>query len=131
MFIILLVCIALLGHFTVNAGGCRWSGDIPKGTVCPSPYGTFIFQLDGNVCIYDNYDRVLWNTGTAGRGHTLNLQSDGNLVVYDKELQAAWSSGTPGSGGVILIFQDDCNLCMYTAGDKKATWCTNTHPRNI
>ena len=54
-------------------------------------------QTDGNLVIYDQYDRAVWNTGTFTRGqkpHRLIMQSDGNLVLYDANWVATWNTGT-------------------------------------
>lgn len=48
------------------------------------------FTRDGNLAVYWN-QRVLFTTGTAGRGSYLALQRDGNLVIYDYNNVPVWS----------------------------------------
>lgn len=48
------------------------------------------FTRDGNLAVYLN-ERVLFSTGTAGRGAYLALQRDGNLVIYDFNNAPVWS----------------------------------------
>ncbi|HTU57419.1 MAG TPA: hypothetical protein VMF89_03280 [Polyangiales bacterium] len=64
---------ALWGAGTYNYGGAQLG-----------------FTRDGNLAIYYN-QRVLFSTGTAGRGSYLALQRDGNLVIYDAKNTPVWS----------------------------------------
>jgi hypothetical protein len=56
-----------------------------------------IMQADGNLVIYDAYNRAVWSTRTQFKGllgHKLVMQSDGNLVIYDGNYRATWASNT-------------------------------------
>lgn len=56
------------------------------------------------------------------------LQDDGNFVLYQNESngqKALWASNTVGKGGVVVNFQEDGNLVLYTAGDV-AVWASGT-----
>ncbi|CAF1046512.1 unnamed protein product [Didymodactylos carnosus] len=60
------------------------------------PYRLFV-QTDGNIVLYDTYNRVVWNSQTGMKGtkpHFLAMQDDGNLVLYDSNGQPTWSTGT-------------------------------------
>jgi hypothetical protein len=57
---------------------------------------------NGNCAIYDKDDKVIWETGTTGRGGDgthLQIQNDGNLVLYNGtwyggDGDALWATGT-------------------------------------
>ena len=79
-------------------------------------------QEDGNVVVYADDARPVWDTHTYGRpGAQLDLQDDGNLVLYDVYGTALWSTGTWGRSGNRLTLQDDGNLVLYAA-DGAALW---------
>lgn len=80
------------------------------------------FQADGNWVIYDG-SRVIWSSGTAGRGATnIKFQEDGNIVIY-RNAVALWSAkGRHSCADLehkILTMQDDGNLVLTvdTPGD--------------
>jgi hypothetical protein len=55
----------------------------------------FVFQTDGNIVLYTDYNHPLWATGSQGRGGSfLILQNDGNFVIYTPQNQPIWASGT-------------------------------------
>ena len=62
-----------------------------------------------------------------GRYATI-LQSDGNLVTYGPG-GARWNTGTSGKGGVLVVFQGDGNIVMYTSSWKAvwASWSRSSH----
>ena len=52
------------------------------------------FQNDGNLVIYDSYNKAIWSSNTSRRGgNKLTVQNDGNLVIYGN-YSPVWSSGT-------------------------------------
>nr|XP_012558468.1 mannose-specific lectin-like [Hydra vulgaris] len=56
-----------------------------------------VMQNDGNLVIYDVYNRATWATGTNEQGsipHRLVMQTDGNLVIYDGDNRPTWATGT-------------------------------------
>jgi hypothetical protein len=60
-----------------------------------------VMQDDGNLCVYDNGDKLIWQSGSNGKGvgpYRLMMQPDGNLVIYDSKNTATWSTGTNGKG---------------------------------
>ena len=45
--------------------------------------------------IYDDRERPLWDSGTAGNhGAKLAVQEDGNVVIYSSDKRALWHTGT-------------------------------------
>jgi hypothetical protein len=56
----------------------------------------------------------------------LAMQTDGNLVIYDQYNRARWSSKTYGSGATQMVFQQDGNLVLYTRGYARAVWASGT-----
>lgn len=85
-----------------------------------------IYQLDGNLVLYDRDWIALWASGTDGTdpGRVI-MQDDGNCVVYDRSGVARWASNTDGRLGARLVMQDDGNLVIYSAGDVPI-WASNT-----
>jgi hypothetical protein len=60
-----------------------------------------IMQDDGNLCVYDNVNKLIWQSGSNSRGvgpYRLMMQTDGNLVIYDSKNVATWATGTNGLG---------------------------------
>ncbi len=50
---------------------------------------------DGNFVVYDEDDKVCFQTGTKGNpGTFLRCQDDGNLVIYTRQNKAIWQSKT-------------------------------------
>ncbi|KAG4066458.1 hypothetical protein HA402_007094 [Bradysia odoriphaga] len=123
---VLIAIIVVVGCSTVSAE-CRWKAteSIPIGTQCNVQYGRFVFQEDGNAVIYDGNNKPLWNTGTAGIGHSFVFQNDGNLVMYSRAGVPVWNSHTANKGGENLIFQDDRNFVIYNKAFKHL-WHTST-----
>jgi hypothetical protein len=78
--------------------------------------GTLFMQHDGNLVIYDEFDRAVWATGTHHwPGSRAVFQDDGNLVVYTSWGQAVWASNTAGrAAGGRLEFQGDGNFVIYS-----------------
>ena len=74
-----------------------------------------IYQLDGNLVLYDANWRPIWHTGTDGsRPGMAIMQLDGNFVVYDAEGVPLWSSERSfGYSGARLAMQNDGNLVIY------------------
>jgi hypothetical protein len=60
-----------------------------------------IMQDDGNLCVYDNGNKLIWQSGSNGKGtppYRLMMQTDGNLVIYDSQNKPTWATGTNGMG---------------------------------
>lgn len=87
----------------------------------------FLYQQDGNLVLYDENWRPLWDTGTWGTdpGY-VELQGDGNLVMHNASGAILWDVGvTAGHPDDWLIVQDDGNVVIYD-GDHHPLWATNT-----
>jgi hypothetical protein len=52
----------------------------------------------------------------------LTLQNDGNLVLLTRTGKVLWASGTGGKGVSDLVMQDDGNLVLYRRSTGRATW---------
>lgn len=88
--------------------------------------GLYFLQLqgDGNLVLYRDPDKPLWNTQTVGRGSdTAIMQDDGNFVLYARGAPL-WSSGTMGRANARLVVQNDGNMVIYA--DAGAIWSSNT-----
>ena len=74
-----------------------------------------LFQTDGNLVL--NHNRVpIWQSGTAGRGHRLNLQSDATMTIQDVNQNVIWSShnqSPPEKAPFRMEVQADTNLVIY------------------
>jgi hypothetical protein len=89
-----------------------------------TPFGTLVFQSDGNLVVKDEYGTALWASHTGFLGKSAIFQSDGNFVVYDGFGRGVWASGTTGSGAT-LQFQGDGNLVIYDLAGR-SIWASNT-----
>lgn len=89
-----------------------------------------LYQLDGNLVLYDGNWRPLWATGTVGtRPGVVVMQADGNFVVYDANGIPLWAaSGSFGHPGAHLAVQNDGNVVIYDV-DGVPLWNTGTFVR--
>jgi hypothetical protein len=98
------------------------------GTSWKTPTGYELqFTLDGNLELIGRSKKLLWESGTRGRGAGIvSMQRDGDLVIYDSaRRRPIWSAGTKGHPGAYLAVQDDGNVVIYAAG-RNAIWSTGT-----
>jgi hypothetical protein len=80
-----------------EAGVEVWRLEFPKSVF-------FLRINNGNLEARDHDDKIVWQTGTTGRGGDgthLQLQNDGNLVLYNGtwyggDGDALWATGTCG-----------------------------------
>lgn len=86
-----------------------------------------IYQLDGNLVLYDVNWRPIWHTSTDGTTPGMAImQLDGNFVVYDAAGVPRWSSGRSfGYSGARLAMQNDGNLVIY-GPDGAPLWDSDT-----
>jgi hypothetical protein len=83
-------------------------------------------QTDGNLVVYTQTGRPLWNTGTWGQpGDSLTMQSDGNLVIYNVHGRPIWWSGTYGYPGAFALMQSDANFVVYSSSNQPL-WASNS-----
>lgn len=59
--------------------------------------------------------------GTA----TLKL-ANGDLAIYNSKGTRKWHTNTAGSGATQMLWQQDGNLVLYTAGYARAVWASGT-----
>jgi hypothetical protein len=85
-----------------------------------SDFGRYqlIMQLDGNLVLYGEDHRVLWNSPTYGCQNAYAImQWDGNFVIYSSNC-APWATSTFGSGGCCrLLLKSDGDLLVATSND--------------
>lgn len=92
----------------------------------PNSQYVTVLQGDGNLVLYGNGFKALWNSQTAGSGAVYAaMQGDGNLVLYRSNWTAVWASNTAGRGTSSLHVQDDGNLVTYTS-NRVASWNTGS-----
>ncbi|MEV6400028.1 hypothetical protein AB0M39_35440 [Streptomyces sp. NPDC051907] len=84
-----------------------------------------VMQSDGNLVIYDEFNRARWASNTVGQGWTARFQTDGNFVVYTRSNRAVWASNTAGRPGSRLAIQDDGNVVIYDGS--RAVWASGTN----
>lgn len=88
-----------------------------------------LLQGDGNLTVYSPGYRVLWSSGTGGKGVSYAvMQSDGNLVLYRSNWTPVWASGTDGYGLSFAVIQNDGNFVSYKYSGQP-TWSTETNGR--
>ena len=75
-----------------NNGSAIVAGRYIKGDVwVVNANLNLLFQLDGNLVLLHNRKPV-WQSGTHGRGHTLNFQPDANLTIQDINQNVIWAT---------------------------------------
>jgi hypothetical protein len=100
-----------------------------------SPNGhLLVFQIDGNVILYNSKHVAIWSTNTKGYEPVqFSMKGDGNLVLYATTGQV-WASNTSGNPGAFLAVQDDGNLVIHRSGSQPGTsinalWASGTSGR--
>jgi outer membrane protein assembly factor BamB len=94
-----------------------------------------IMQGDGNLVLYGNTMRPMWNSVTVGSADRAFMQDDGNFVVYTPNMQPVWAAHPQNRQGLTnfrLIVQDDGNLVIYAnnGSEVRPIWSTGTGGRN-
>ncbi|MFE9118195.1 hypothetical protein [Streptomyces sp. NPDC007172] len=84
-----------------------------------------VMQSDGNLVVYDEFNRARWASNTVGQGWTARFQTDGNFVVYTASNRPVWASNTDRHPGSRLVVQDDGNVVIYDGS--QAIWATGTN----
>ncbi|XXG84926.1 hypothetical protein AAC387_Pa11g0126 [Persea americana] len=76
-----------------------------------------------NLVLYENGDKVIWSTNTAGKANAcyLKMELNGNLHLYAGGGNTLWAAGT-GAGYSVLVLQSDRNLVIFGPG----IWNTGT-----
>lgn len=98
---------------------------LSRGQSISSNTARLIMQTDGNLVIYDEFNRARWASNTVNRGWSATLQGDGNFVVYTASGRPVWASNTAGHPGSRLVVQDDGNVVVYDGS--QAVWASGTN----
>ncbi|MEU1514857.1 hypothetical protein ABZ490_22295 [Streptomyces sp. NPDC005811] len=98
---------------------------LSRGQSLSSNTARLTMQTDGNLVIYDEFNRARWASNTVNRGWSATLQGDGNFVVYTASLTPVWASNTAGHPGSRLVVQDDGNVVVYDGS--QAVWASGTN----
>jgi hypothetical protein len=90
---------------------------------------SLVMQQDGNLVLYANPGKAIWDTHTQGRGLKAVMQKDGNLVVYTPAGKPQFDTATGGHPGAQLAVQNDGNLVIYgpdgeVLWGRQLTWST-------
>lgn len=82
-------------------------------------------QGDGNLVVYGESPKVMWQSKTAGT--CLNracMQTDGNFVIYNCQNVHTFHTHTHGNPGSSIHIQTDGHLVVYSGSTPK--WFTNS-----
>ncbi|MHA7957869.1 hypothetical protein ACX9I7_08935 [Streptomyces sp. L500] len=128
---------ATLDHTSSTTGATRTSAPTAMSTeIRNAPFvlerdqsvssdtARLVMQSDGNLVVYDEFNRARWASNTVNSGWRAVFQEDGNFVVYTRSGRAVWNSGTAGHPGSRLAVQDDGNVVIYDGS--QAIWNTRT-----
>lgn len=88
---------------------------LTAGRELRSPNGEYVLRMqpDGNLVLYDNQNKPVWESGTFGRGVVeAVMQPDGNLALKTRLGRTVWASDTDGARGARLTVQNDGNLVI-------------------
>ncbi|NVO10596.1 MAG: hypothetical protein HXX16_11585 [Bacteroidales bacterium] len=88
----------------------------PNTTVLVSPNKLYrlSYQGDGNLVVYDNSNKPLWDAKTYGTApNKLVFQGDGNLVLYGVNNSVFWASYSHNKGGISLRLNDQGSLSIW------------------
>lgn len=75
-----------------------------------------VLRLGGGLKLYSNFQSI-WSVGSANNSHLLVMQTDGNLVLYDNTSKPVWNTETFGNPGAWLALQVDGNMVVYSASN--------------
>ncbi|TQS41203.1 hypothetical protein [Cryptosporangium phraense] len=88
-----------------------------------SPIAPTVWTHNMNGCQWlDSGQSWTMYRGTA----TIRLVN-GDLGIYNKSGVLKWHTNTKGSGATQMLWQQDGNLVLYTAGYAKAVWSSKTY----
>ncbi|HTM21701.1 MAG TPA: hypothetical protein VL172_14365, partial [Kofleriaceae bacterium] len=94
---------------TSEPGGGLWPGEQlgPDGRLTsPSGLSTLIYQLDGNLVLYQTDGAALWASGTFGDPGRAVMREDGTLAVYDAAGALQWASAATAPGARLVITEN-------------------------
>lgn len=87
----------------------------------------FIYQTDGNVCLYNTSGGSVWCSMALHTPGKLVVQDDGNVVAYDSGGIPQWSTDTQGqgTGSYVLTLRDDRTVALMDSSST-VLWSTQT-----
>ena len=132
------VFISVVGIETAQAKDTLLQGEqLGRDEQLLSNNGCFrlIMQGDGNLVLYGNTMKPMWNAASNGPADKAIMQNDGNFVVYKPNMEPVWAAHPPDRQGLTnfrLIVQDDGNTVIYAnnGSQVKPIWFTGTPERN-
>jgi hypothetical protein len=84
---------------------------------------TLVYQVDGNLVLYDGSGAPIWWSGTDGTAPgDVTMQSDGNLVIHDASGTPIWWTGTDGHPGAFFLLQANGHAGVFS--DAGELWGT-------
>jgi hypothetical protein len=128
------VLISVVGIEAAGAKDTLSQGEqLSRGESLLSNNGCFrlIMQGDGNLVVYGNTMKPIWNAGSNGPADKAIMQNDGNFVVYKPNMEPVWAAHPENRQGLTnfrLIVQDDGNTVIYAnnGSQVRPIWATNT-----
>ena len=118
---------------TVNTPDLKQDAVLLPGESIKSLNGKymFIYQTDGNVCMYTTSGGGIWCSMAVHTPGKLVMQSDGNLVAYDSGGIPRWATNTngQGTGPYTLTLRNDRVAALIDA-NHTILWSTQTHEDN-
>ena len=118
---------------TLNKSDLKQDASLLPGESIRSLNGKymFIYQTDGNVCLYKSGGGEIWCSMALHTPGKLVMQSDGNLVAYDNGGIPRWATNTNGQGTspYTLTLRNDRVAAVIDA-NHAILWSTPTHEDN-
>lgn len=112
---------------TVTAKPAVWvtllaSGQaLAKNVPLSNENGSFVFQKDGNVVLYDKNKKPMWASSTFLANTAIMDAKTGIFAVHDDK-KMLWSSNTTGAGAFLQIDWTSYTLRIVDATGTKELW---------
>lgn len=112
---------------TVTAKPAVWvtllaSGQaLAKNVSLSNENGSFVFQKDGNVVLYDKNKKPMWASNTFLANTAIMDAKTGIFAVHDGK-KIVWSSNTTGAGAFLQIDWTSYTLRIVDATGTKELW---------
>lgn len=100
--------------------------DIYPGRTVRTNRIALTMQADGDLVLRDRSNKIIWSSGTHGRGVYAAFQTDGNLVLYTAGRKVVWAAGSSGHHNSTLVLQPNYNMVII-AHDGHHVWATGTN----
>jgi hypothetical protein len=85
-------------------------------------YRVIVHKVSGRLAVRDQTTGRYVFTSPGGDSDWLRLQPDGNLVLVTRAGKVLWSSGTGGKGVSDLVLRNNGNLVLYQRSTGNVTW---------